>query len=552
MKGFTVPAIFKAMDQFSGPVSKMQRTNAAFATSLQATAARGHRAFRKIHQGASRVLNKLINIRSAAGALIAGAAIKKMYDMVTAQAKLGDEAAKTSKRLGITAEALQEFQFAADRSGVAPAALSKSFEKMNKNVGDLQQGTGSLHTILKRNNPALHEQLKAVKNNEQAFTLISEAIRKAPNELQRMSLAQAAFGRSGGEMINLLMEGKAGIAALREEARKYGGVMSNEAAAAAEKFVDAQTNMQFALRGLKMIVAVELMPQLQELIEKVTAWTVKNKDLIKSKVSEWASKLADGIKWVVDNSDDLIEKAKILGGTLFILQGISLGAQAAMGALAGAQAIATAAQWLWNAAMNANPIGLIIAAVAALIGLVVAVVKHWETWGAAVAVFMGPLGLVISMIQSFREHWDSVVTAFKDGGILQGIKRIGFVIIDALVAPFQTLLKYISKVPGFSKIATGAAKMLQDLRTGLDNATKIPPIIKTEVAQAATPLPPISGREEPARAINPEVLKTEWQTNQIMEFMKRSEVDITVRGNTQNTEVKSRGIQPKIEPSFLY
>ncbi len=44
-------------------------------------------------------------------------------------------------------------------------------------------------------------------------------------------------------------------------------------------------------------------------------------------------------------------------------------------ALAAGTAIATDAQWLWNAAMTANPIGIVIMAVAAL---AVAVVKYWE------------------------------------------------------------------------------------------------------------------------------------------------------------------------------
>src|SRR5690606_26166339 len=40
---------------------------------------------------------------------------------------------------------------------------------------------------------------------------------------------------------------------------------------------------------------------------------------------------------------------------------------AAMVATKTAMAVATAAQWAWNAAMNANPIGLIVAAIAALV-----------------------------------------------------------------------------------------------------------------------------------------------------------------------------------------
>jgi hypothetical protein len=41
-------------------------------------------------------------------------------------------------------------------------------------------------------------------------------------------------------------------------------------------------------------------------------------------------------------------------------------------------ALVTAAQWAWNVAMDANPIGLIILGIGALIGIVVLLVKHWD------------------------------------------------------------------------------------------------------------------------------------------------------------------------------
>ncbi|MFY0714128.1 phage tail tape measure protein [Seonamhaeicola sp. NFXS20] len=45
--------------------------------------------------------------------------------------------------------------------------------------------------------------------------------------------------------------------------------------------------------------------------------------------------------------------------------------------------VATAAQWLWNAALTANPIGLVIAAVAALVGAIVWLSTSVEGWGDA-------------------------------------------------------------------------------------------------------------------------------------------------------------------------
>lgn len=127
----------------------------------------------------------------------------------------------------------------------------------------------------------------------------------------------------------------------------------------------------------------------------------------------------------------------------------------------------TAAQWLINVALTANPIGIIIVAIAALIALVVVVIKKWDEWGAALSIFMGPLGLIISIIQSFRRNWEMVKKAFSTGGILGGLKAIGAVLIDAILMPIQQLLTWLAKIPGLSKLATSGADKIKELRQGL-------------------------------------------------------------------------------------
>ena len=130
------------------------------------------------------------------------------------------------------------------------------------------------------------------------------------------------------------------------------------------------------------------------------------------------------------------------------------------------------AQWNLNAAMAANPIGVIIVAIVALIALITAVVLKYDEWGAAVTLLMGPLGMVINLIQSFRRNWDSIVQAFKTDGIIGGIKRIGIVILDALLMPIQQLLELIAKIPGMGKVAGGAADWIKDQRQKLNLVTE--------------------------------------------------------------------------------
>jgi len=91
--------------------------------------------------------------------------------------------------------------------------------------------------------------------------------------------------------------------------------------------------------------------------------------------SMWAGVKA-AVAWTAATVKDLAVKAahaaSIVAGTV------------ATWASAAASKAAAAAQWLWNAAMTANPIGLIIVGVAALIAGIVLMVKHWDAVSAAV------------------------------------------------------------------------------------------------------------------------------------------------------------------------
>ena len=126
------------------------------------------------------------------------------------------------------------------------------------------------------------------------------------------------------------------------------------------------------------------------------------------------------------------------------------------------------AMWAFNVAVMANPIGLIIAAIAAVIALVVMVIRKWKEWGAALALFMGPIGLIINAFMTFKKHWNAIVEAFKTEGIIGGLKRIGLVLLDVLLYPVQQLLELLSNIPGLGSLAGRGAKFIEDIRANLN------------------------------------------------------------------------------------
>ena len=201
---------------------------------------------------------------------------------------------------------------------------------------------------------------------------------------------------------------------------------------------------------------------IQDFARSVNTFIKENKGLITFLVS--------AMKWVV--SGFLLWKTSIIAtnAVLFIHK-------AAMVAV-------TAAQWLWNAAMAANPIGLIIAGVVILVGVIALLIAKWDSWGAAVstvfAFFMPQLMLVISLVMAFRRNWDMIVDAFKNKGILSGLLAIGATILDAILMPLQQVFGLLSKVPGLG-FTGGIAASIQGIRENIGVETA--PVVSADQAR---------------------------------------------------------------------
>ncbi len=361
-------------------------------------------------------------------------------------AKTGDTIAKTARKIGVSAEDLQELRFAADRSGVSSANLDKALEKLNKNVGDLRAGTGALTTYLNKSNPALADQLKNAESNSEAFTLLSDEISKIKNPMDRAALAQAAFGRAGQDLIVMAENGAKGIESLRDEAKKYGNIMSNEAAKNSEAFVDSMTNMKAAIGGLKTRALVPLIQTLTPLIQRMADWVAANKGLIDQKINDFIGKIAKAAKVLYRMWQSGLIPAILAGIAAFkILIPLIRSASAVVKVLKGGQLAL-------NIAMSANPIGLVVAGISALIAVVILAIKNFDKWGAAVLFAMGPLGGLINFVKVLKDNWEAVKSSFSEGGFMEGIKTLGRVLLQSVLIPIQQISELagnlIQKVTG--------------------------------------------------------------------------------------------------------
>ncbi len=230
----------------------------------------------------------------AIGAVITGA-VAGVVKLTASIAESGDTFAKEGKKIGITASALQELSFAADRAGADSNKLVKAIAKMGKNITDARlKGIGPFVDQMDALGISI-EEFDGL-SPEEIFSKLADTVQGIEDPITRSAFAMDVFGKSGRDLIPLLAEGSEGIANMRGEAQRLGFSMSDEVAAGSEVFVDSMTDLKGVLGGLKFQIGGALIPVIGEQVEALKEWIVQNKDLIASKAPEFVAKFAAGLK----------------------------------------------------------------------------------------------------------------------------------------------------------------------------------------------------------------------------------------------------------------
>lgn len=116
-------------------------------------------------------------------------------------------------------------------------------------------------------------------------------------------------------------------------------------------------------------------------------------------VAEGARKLSELAGFLVENKNVVIPLVGVIGG----LAAAVVAVNAALSVYRAIAVVATAAQWLWNIALSANPIGLIVLAIAAVVAAVVLAYNKFEWFRAGVEfigkAIMGYINLWIDAIK---------------------------------------------------------------------------------------------------------------------------------------------------------
>lgn len=395
--------------------------------------------------------------------------LKDIPEQLSAMAEKGEALGRTAEIIGVNADALQRFNYAAKMTDTNVEGMQTALQKMNKGLGEMRVNSGTIVTGLKKLNPELLAQLRTAKDSPEAFLMVAEAMKKSSTAQERAAIATSVFGRAGQDMIPMLLKGKDGISALMAETDKYSGIMSEEAIKASGEFADAMKKTSGVMQSLKNAAITPLLVALTPYLDELVEWINANRVLIKQDIKGFVTGLTQGLKVIIPIIRDILWLVQNFGGPVlaavvaFNTLKYSLLAVAAAGkifalinVLMEAYALyaggACTAQEALNLVMVANPIGLICAAIAILVGLMVLLASK-----------VGGLGNAFTVVGQTMMKWFLIpINSAIDGvkmliGMLAKIPGLGGLKdvaagLDAFQAKTNTMLTG-SETHGFSSLA---------------------------------------------------------------------------------------------------
>lgn len=148
-----------------------------------------------------------------------------------------------------------------------------------------------------------------------------------------------------------------------------------------------------------------------------------------------------------------------VAAVILVAKAATIAYQAATTAITAASKIWAAAQWLVNAALTANPIGIVIVAIGALVAAIVVLVKNWDTvkaafvavwdwvsshWKQLLPLLTGPIGLAVTAIVSNFDKIRSVAQSVFSAVVSAVHTVVGP--INSVISAVQSLISWLGKI----------------------------------------------------------------------------------------------------------
>lgn len=377
----------------------------------------------------------------AGGAIAGGLAIglKKSVDAAMesekAQARLGAAmkgAGVSQAKYGKEIEA--NIQRTSKLAALDDEELSDSFAKLVRTTGDVTKATEGMNLaadIARSRNVSLAQATRAVERafigsatGLQRFGIETETTRQAQELAKKtidswrdangkLSESEEVKAKQLKHSAKQLDEQTTALGAIAKAQEKFAG----GAEAYGKTSAAAQERFQVALENLQEKLGTAVLPILRDFIARLT----------------------DLLGWVERNQSAVKVIVGVLAGLAAVMVTVSVG----MRAVQTATQLATAAQVAYNIALSANPIGVVVIALAALAAGVLLAYRRSETFREIVDGLWSKLKGLASWI---REHWGTISSVIANSPMIVAFRTMNE-LIDDIVGNVRWLIDNLSRIP---------------------------------------------------------------------------------------------------------
>lgn len=212
-------------------------------------------------------------------------------------AAYGDTIDKASQKIGISAEAYQEWDAVMQHSGTSVSTLQGSMRVLSQQA---EKGGEAFKKL------GISEQEVADLSKEDLFSRVIEGLQGMEEGTERTVLAQQLLGRGAMEYGALLNTTAEETQKMKDRVHELNGVMSDESVKAAAAFQDQLQDMNTALDGLKRNITNEFLPSITTVMSGLT-------EIFSGDYDEGVNRISEGIDAIVERFSELPSRISEVG-----------------------------------------------------------------------------------------------------------------------------------------------------------------------------------------------------------------------------------------------
>lgn len=264
--------------------------------------------------GAAAVTAVTGTVTALTGALVDGANEVATY---------GDHVDKMSQKMGMTAEAYQEWDHVMQHCGTTMDAMKASMKTL---ANAAEKGNAAFERI------GLTQEQIANMSQEELFAETIRGLQNVEDTTERTYLAGQLLGRGATELGALMNMSAEETAQMKKQLHDLGGVMSDDAVKSAAAYKDQLQDMQTAFSGMKRGLLSDFMPSLTTVMGGLT-------ELFSG--GDGIGKISEGISGLVDKISENTPRILEVGTKIILSLGEAITANLPVLLKAGVDAIMT-------------------------------------------------------------------------------------------------------------------------------------------------------------------------------------------------------------------